>query len=136
MEKCIELGLARSIGVSNFNSQQLTRLLESASIKPVMNQIEVHINLNQKKLREFCASKSIAVTGYSPFGAPGRNTGFQPAGPEINLNSPVVTEIAKKYNKTNAQVALRYVVSRARIFIFCMVQRVAMFHVAFNIGTH
>ncbi|XP_058796845.1 aldo-keto reductase family 1 member B1-like [Phymastichus coffea] len=108
MEKCVELGFTRSIGVSNFNSQQLTRLLDSATIKPVMNQIEVHINLNQKKLREFCASKAIAVTGYSPFGAPGRCTGFQPPGPDINLQSPVITEIAKKYNKTNAQVALRY----------------------------
>ncbi|XP_031778644.1 aldo-keto reductase AKR2E4-like isoform X3 [Nasonia vitripennis] len=110
MEECIKLGLTRSIGVSNFNSQQLTRLLESASIKPVMNQIELHINLNQKKLREFCASKSIAVTGYSPFGAPGRNNVFQPAGADISLQSPVITGIAKKYNKTNAQIVLRYVI--------------------------
>lgn len=111
MEKCFELGLTRSIGVSNFNSRQLTRLLDSAIIKPVMNQIEVHINLNQKKLRDFCASNSIAVTAYSPFGAPGRCTGFQPPGPDIKLQAPIVTNIAKKYNKTNAQIALRYLVS-------------------------
>lgn len=111
MEKCIELGLTRSIGVSNFNSQQLTRLLDSAIVKPVMNQVEVHINLNQKKLREFCAKKSIAITAFSPFGAPGRSNPFQPAGSDIDLQAAVITNIAKKYNKSNAQVALRYLVS-------------------------
>lgn len=111
MEECVKLGLTRSIGVSNFNSKQLTRLLDSASIKPVINQIEVHINLTQKKLREFCASKGIAVTAYSPFGAPGRCTGFQPPGPDVNLKAPQVTKIAEKYKKSNAQVALRFLVS-------------------------
>ncbi|KAL7289712.1 hypothetical protein TKK_0016434 [Trichogramma kaykai] len=110
MEECMKLGLTRSIGVSNFNSQQLKRLLENSKIKPVMNQIEVHINLNQKKLREFCASQGIAVTGYSPFGAPGRNTSYQPSGPEIELQARTLSEIAKKYNKTNAQIALRYLI--------------------------
>ena len=110
MEKCVELGLTRSIGVSNFNSKQLERLLEAAKIKPVMNQIEVHVNFNQKKLREFCSKRNIAITAYSPFGAPGRDSLFQPAGPDIGLKAPEITEIAKKYNKTNAQVALRYLV--------------------------
>ena len=111
MEECVKLGLTRSIGISNFNSQQITRLLEHAKIKPVMNQIEVHLNLNQKKLREFCANEGIAITAYSPFGAPNRDSIFQPPGPEIDLKSPVVTEIAKKYKKTNSQIALRYLVS-------------------------
>ncbi|KAJ8680124.1 hypothetical protein QAD02_015911 [Eretmocerus hayati] len=110
MEQCAELGLTRSIGVSNFNSEQLTRLLDAASIKPVMNQIEVHINLNQKKLREFCSSKGIAITAYSPFGAPGRNSIFQPPGDEVDLHTETVSKIAKKYSKTNAQVALRYLI--------------------------
>lgn len=110
MEECVRLGLTRSIGLSNFNSVQIDRILENATIKPVMNQIEAHINLNQKKLREFCASKSIAVTAYSPLGAPGRCTGFQLNGPDISLNSPEIVAIAKKYNKSNAQIALRYLV--------------------------
>ncbi|XP_014204967.1 aldo-keto reductase AKR2E4 [Copidosoma floridanum] len=110
MEECVKLGLTHSIGVSNFNIEQLTRLLDSASIKPVMNQIEAHINLNQKELRDFCHSKGIAVTAYSPFGAPGRDSVFQPPGPEVNLDSPVIAEIAKKYKKSNSQVALRYLI--------------------------
>jgi aldehyde reductase len=113
METCRSLGLTRSIGVSNFNCQQLSRLLEAAVVAPAVNQIEVHINLNQKQLREFCASKSIAVTAYSPFGAPGRCSEFQPPGPEVDLRAPEVTALAKKYGKTNAQIALRYLVSQA-----------------------
>ena len=110
MEECVNFGLTRSIGVSNFNSEQINHLLLNSKIKPVVNQIEVHLNLNQKKLRDFCTSKRIVVTAYSPFGAPGRNNSFQPAGSNIDLKSETVTNIAKKYNKTNPQVALRYLV--------------------------
>ena len=118
MEKCVELGLTRSIGVSNFNSKQLARLFEAAKIKPVMNQVEVHVNFNQKKLIEFCANLKVAVTAFSPLGSPGHDTPFQPAGREIGLKAPEITEIAKKYNKTNAQVALRYLV-RCQFIIKC-----------------
>ncbi len=44
MEKCVELGLVRSIGLSNFNSEQVQRILDNCKIKPVVNQ--VHFNLN------------------------------------------------------------------------------------------
>lgn len=112
MEECLKLGLTKSIGLSNFNSQQIDRLLKHATVKPAINQIEVHINLNQKKLRDFCKNKDIAITAYSPFGAPGRSSAFQPAGPDVDLNCDKLSQIAKKYNKTNAQVALRYLVRK------------------------
>lgn len=46
MEKCKQLGLARSIGVSNFNSEQITRLIANSSIKPVNNQVQFYINIS------------------------------------------------------------------------------------------
>ncbi|OAD52082.1 Aldo-keto reductase family 1 member B10 [Eufriesea mexicana] len=109
MEECVKLGLTKSIGLSNFNSQQIDRILSIAQIKPVMNQVECHPNLNQKKLREFCAQRGIAITAYSPFGSP-RRTWAKPTDPQVTIEAPEIVEISKKYGKTPAQVILRYLI--------------------------
>lgn len=111
MEECVRLGLTRSIGLSNFNSEQIDRVLSIAQIKPVMNQVECHPKLNQKKLRDFCASRDIAVTAYSPFGSPSRPWA-KPDDPKIVLDEPEIVNIGAKYGKTPAQVILRYLVRR------------------------
>ncbi|KAG7190362.1 hypothetical protein KM043_006473 [Ampulex compressa] len=103
MEECVHQGLTRSIGISNFNSEQITRLLAAAKIKPVNNQFEVSVNLKQKELIEFCKKHNITVTGYSPLGRPGNRLGVP-----NSLDNPKIVEIAQKYHKTPAQVALRY----------------------------
>lgn len=103
MEECVRLGLARSIGISNFNEEQITRLLGAAKILPVNNQVEVSVNVNQQSLIEFCKKHNITVTGYSPLGQPGNQVGV----PNF-LQNPKILELANKYNKTPAQIALRY----------------------------
>uniref|UniRef100_A0A0K8TRW6 Putative aldo/keto reductase family n=1 Tax=Tabanus bromius TaxID=304241 RepID=A0A0K8TRW6_TABBR len=105
MEKLVELGLTKSIGVSNFNSEQLDRLLSAATIKPVHNQVECHPALNQKKLIKFCKDRDIVVTAYCPLGRP------NPAKKTPNyIFDDKVKAIGNKYNKTAAQVVLRYLV--------------------------
>lgn len=72
MEKLQEDGLARSIGVSNFNRNQLQRLLDAdCLIKPVTLQIELHAYNQQKELLDYCKANGINVTAYSPLGSPG-----------------------------------------------------------------
>ena len=114
MEKLVDLGIVRSIGVSNFNSEQITRILENCRIKPVTNQVECSPSLNQKKLIEFCKARDITVTAYSPLTRPHfyekDNTLPKPA-----QLDPKVEEIGKKYNKTPAQVVLRYLVHNGAI---------------------
>ncbi|KAI5746771.1 hypothetical protein M8J77_007302 [Diaphorina citri] len=110
MEKCVEKGLAKSIGVSNFNSGQIKRILDCAKIKPVNLQIEVHPYLNQRKLIDFCKKHNITVTAYSPLGAPWTN----PDKPLL-INDDVLKEIADKYRKSPAQVVLRYLVQSGTI---------------------
>lgn len=66
MEELVRKGLVKTIGVSNFNSEQLDRVLKCATIPPAMNQIEMHPYLNQRKLVEFCKARNVAVTAYSP----------------------------------------------------------------------
>lgn len=104
MEELMRNGKIRSIGVSNFNSQQIDRLLSVAKITPAMNQIECHVNFNQHKLLKFCADRNITVTAYSPLGRPNRGTS------NLAINHPQVAEIAAAHNKSPNQVVLRYTV--------------------------
>lgn len=72
MEVAVDLGLTKSIGVSNFNAAQIKRILDNCRIKPVTNQIECHPLLTQQKLSDFLKSHDIAVVAHSPLGSPNR----------------------------------------------------------------
>jgi aldehyde reductase len=115
LEGLVKKGLAKSIGLSNFNKAQITRVLEEGSIKPAMLQIECHPYLNQTKLIDFAKSKGIAVTAYSPLGSPDRPWA-KPGDPQL-MDDPKLIELAKKYNKTPAQLLLRYQLDRGIITI-------------------
>ncbi|CAD7083091.1 unnamed protein product [Hermetia illucens] len=105
MEQLVKKGLVRSIGVSNFNVEQTDRLLKNCEIKPVTNQVECHIELSQKELREFSKAHGIFITAYCPLGqhnAAEKKPAF--------LYDDRTKAIADKYNKTPAQVAIRYLI--------------------------
>ncbi|CAL8077539.1 unnamed protein product [Orchesella dallaii] len=115
LEECVKQGLVKSIGISNFNSQQIERILSSATIKPAVLQVECHPYLNQKKLLELCKSKGITVTAYSPLGSPDRPWA-KPDDPKL-LDDPKLVELSKKLNKSPAQIILRWQVQRGVIVI-------------------
>lgn len=104
MEELMKNGKIRSLGISNFNSQQIDRLLPVANIKPVTNQVECHPNFNQHKLLKFCADRNITLTAYSPLGRPHIGSSH------LAINDPRVYVIAEAHNKSSAQVVLRYTV--------------------------
>ncbi|KAL0270909.1 UNVERIFIED_CONTAM: hypothetical protein PYX00_008179 [Menopon gallinae] len=115
MEACVQKGLTRSIGLSNFNSQQLQRVLDTCTIKPVTNQIECHPYLNQRKMSEFCKKYDILITAYSPLGSPDRP--WAKPGDVQLLDDLKLKEIAGRYGKTTAQILLRYQIQRGHIVI-------------------
>lgn len=115
MEKLVKLGLVRSIGVSNFNTVQIADILAKCSIKPVTNQVECHPYLNVAKLKEFCEARDIPLTAYSPLGCPDRPWA-KPDDVQL-LEDPKLKTIGAKYNKSPAQVLLRWSLQRGVIVI-------------------
>lgn len=106
MEELYEQGKVKAIGVCNFNVHHLEKLMAQSSIKPMVNQIEVHPYFNQQELQEFCDCHDIKVTAWMPLM---RNRGL--------LDNPVIVKIAEKYHKTPAQVVLRWHLAHNRIII-------------------
>ncbi|KAH9794302.1 Deoxymugineic acid synthase 1 [Citrus sinensis] len=104
MEECQNLGLTKSIGVSNFACKKLERLLATAKIPPAVNQVELNPVWQQKKLRDFCEKKGIHITAYSPLGAKGTIWGTNRV-----MECQMLKEIANAKGKSVAQVSLRWV---------------------------
>jgi diketogulonate reductase-like aldo/keto reductase len=89
-------GKCRSIGVSNYTIDHLTELLESSDVAPMVNQVEFSPFLYQKQLLDYCEKNKIQLEAYSPL-----TQGEK-------LNHPKIQQIAKKHNKTPAQVLIRW----------------------------
>jgi D-xylose reductase len=117
MEKLVEAGLVRRIGVCNYGVSLLRDLLAGARIPPAVLQVEMHPLLAQEKLLRFCREAGIAVTAFSPLGAPS----YVPLGMATAADSllvhPVVTRIAVAAGRTPAQVLLRWGVQRGTAVI-------------------
>ncbi|MFE4860318.1 aldo/keto reductase [Streptomyces sp. NPDC056670] len=96
-EKILADGRAKAIGVSNFQPEHLERLLGETSVVPAVNQIELHPQLAQEESRALHAKHSIATEAWSPLGQ-GRGL----------LEVPTVVAIARKHDRTPAQVVLRW----------------------------
>ncbi|EDW81431.1 uncharacterized protein Dwil_GK12061 [Drosophila willistoni] len=115
MEKLVEKGWTKSIGVSNFSKEQIQRLLKNCKIRPANLQIEHHVYLQQRDLIDFCKAEDITVTACSPLGSKGNyvklnaKNGIQRRVPDL-LEIPEVKEIAVAHNKTSAQVLLRWII--------------------------
>ncbi|KAL5124389.1 NAD(P)H-dependent 6'-deoxychalcone synthase [Glycine soja] len=98
MEECQKLGLAKSIGVSNFTCKKLEDLLSFATIPPSVNQVEMNPDWHQKKLKEIYDAKGIIITAFSPLGAKGASWGSN-----VVMGSEILKEIAEAHGRTIAQ---------------------------------
>ncbi len=100
LEKLNKEGRVRGIGVCNYDIPQLTELLEHCEIPPVLNQIEYHLLWDREDLRIFCREHGIAVQAYAPLA---RGEFFR---------HEVVSNLAEKYNRSIAQIGLRWLIQK------------------------
>ncbi|XP_046559656.1 aldose reductase-related protein 2-like [Haliotis rubra] len=110
MEDAVDAGLAKNIGISNFNSQQVQRVIDGARIKPCNIQIEVNPFFSNVKLIDFCRERGLTVTAYAPFGNPNRP--WKKSDDPLLFEQPILKEIAAAKGKTPAQVCLRFLLQR------------------------
>ncbi|XP_066983356.1 1,5-anhydro-D-fructose reductase-like isoform X2 [Macrobrachium rosenbergii] len=116
MEQQVDAGRARGIGLSNFNSKQIERIMKVCRIKPVNLQVEVHAYFQQKPLRSLCRQFDISVCAYCPLGAPHLHRDDSEKYPRL-IEHPVVTSMALRLNKTPAQILLRHLIQLGLIVI-------------------
>jgi diketogulonate reductase-like aldo/keto reductase len=105
MEKIYHNGRCRAIGVSNYTISHLTELLDCADVPPAVNQVEFSPFLYQKDLQDFCNSKNIRLEAYSPLT---RTKKF---------NNSTIQKIAEKYQKSSAQIMIRWALQHEVIVI-------------------
>ena len=100
MEELYEAGRVRAIGLSNFLPHHMYVILDNCRIKPMVNQLEVHLGYTQEAAIRYCQEYNILVQAWSPLGR------------QRVLNEALLVELAEKYNVTPAQICLRFLLHR------------------------
>jgi D-xylose reductase len=117
MEQLVDEGLVKSIGISNFGISLIRDLLTQCRIRPAVLQVESHPYLVQPKLLRYCQEAGIAMTAFSPLGAPSYIPLGMATAADSVLGQSSVMSIAKAHGKTPAQVVLRWGVQRGTAVI-------------------
>ena len=105
LEEIQAAGGARSIGVSNYTIRHLEEMEQYASVMPAVNQVELHVFLQQPELLEYCRDHNIAVEAYSPLAH------------AKAMDNETIRDIAKKHGKSYAQIMLRWCVEQDLIIL-------------------
>jgi diketogulonate reductase-like aldo/keto reductase len=105
MEKLLDTGKVRAIGVSNFSIKTLEKLFTTAKVTPAVNQVELHPYLAQNGLRDYCARKGIVLEAYTP------------SGYSVVRNDPLIVSLAEKYKATPTQIIFAWHLSRNTIIV-------------------
>ncbi|XP_077572965.1 aldo-keto reductase family 1 member A1-B isoform X2 [Stigmatopora nigra] len=116
MEALVSGGLARAVGLSNFNSRQLDRVMDAArSVKPAVLQVESHPYLAQTELLAHCRRRGVEMTAYSPLGSPDR--AWKRPDERALLDEPLLAGLAARHGRSPAQILLRWQTQRGVVAI-------------------
>ena len=122
MEEQVDAGRTKSIGISNFNEDQVVRLMKNARIQPACNQVELNAKFRQKPLTELCNKYNIRMVAYAPIGSPGLADAYSEQGLTKEtlanlLTNETVKSIATAHGKTPAQVLLNHLITSGVVVI-------------------
>ncbi len=107
LEDAYRDGKVRALGLSNFNAEQVQSIIDGATVMPALDQIETHLNWQQKRMHAYLTSRGMIHESYAPLGEGQR--GF--------LDNPTLVKMADRYHKTPAQVTLRFLVQEGIVVI-------------------
>ncbi|RAL10544.1 aldo/keto reductase family protein [Aspergillus homomorphus CBS 101889] len=131
MERLVDKGKVRLIGVSNFNTLKINRLLQTARIPPAVNQIEIHPYLQQTELVAFCKERGIHVMAHQPLGGKPDDDDDDEARRPRPLYEPVIALLSIKNYRSPAQIMLAWHLQRG---ISVIPRTVRMTHIMDNIN--
>jgi diketogulonate reductase-like aldo/keto reductase len=115
MERLVDLGLTRHIGTSNMTIPKLRLLLRDARIKPAMNEMELHPHFQQAGLFEFVRASGILPVGYCPLGSPNRPERDKTPEDAVDMEDPVIIEIARRHGVHPAAICLKWAIQRGQV---------------------
>lgn len=115
MERLYDMGLVKSIGMSNMTIPKLEAVLPLCRIKPMVIEMELHPAFQQKELYNYCLEKDIYPIGYCPIGSPNRPERDKAPGDVESTQMPEVIEIAQAHNIHPALVCLKWAVQHGQI---------------------
>ena len=123
MEKLQVEGLVRHVGTSNMTIPKLKLLLRDARIKPAANEMELHPHFQQREFYDFVVANGLVPIGYSPIGSPGRPERDRTPEDTIDIEDPVILEIAKRHNLHPASLCVKWGAQRGQVPIPFSVNR-------------
>lgn len=103
MEEKYKAGKAKAIGVSNYTIRHLEELLRECTVKPVVNQVELHVFLQQPELVQYCKENNIVIEAYSPLAH-----GY-------GLDDSVIAKVAEKHSRSPTQVMIRWCIDQGLV---------------------
>lgn len=115
MEKLVELGLVRHIGVSNVTIPKMKLLLRDARIKPAANEMELHPHFQQTEFFQFCLDNEVLPIGFAPIGSPTRPDRDKSPEDTVDIEDPVIVKIAKRLNVHPAVVCIKWAAQRGQV---------------------
>lgn len=115
MEQLTKQGLVRHIGTSNMTMPKLSLLLRDADVKPAANEMEMHPHFQQPALFDFVTQNGIVPIGYSPLGSPSRPQRDRTAEDTVDIEDPVIQEIAARRGVHPAVVCILWAIRRGQV---------------------
>jgi alcohol dehydrogenase (NADP+) len=112
MEKLVDMGLVKQIGVSNVTIPKLKLILKDCRIKPAVNEMELHPCFQQAELYDFCKENGIEIIGFCPIGSPTRPDRDKTDTDVADIEVPELVEIAKAHGVHPAVICLKWAVQR------------------------
>jgi diketogulonate reductase-like aldo/keto reductase len=117
MEKLVEMGLVKNIGTSNMTKQKMELLLRDCKIKPVVDQCELHVHFQQTNLIKYFKDNNILPVGYCPVGRPNRPANRRSKDDTVDMEDPVIINIAKRLGINPAEVCILWIIKRGVVAI-------------------